>query len=74
MMNSLAVAGDVWMAHHPLVLAIPALVPAVVVVGVVLHVARRDRQAEREERELLERGLDPRPDEPGNDETHRETP
>jgi hypothetical protein len=33
------------LAHHWLVLAVPAFVPAVVVVGVVLYVALRDRRA-----------------------------
>jgi hypothetical protein len=31
-------------AHHVLVLALPALTPAVVVVGVVLFIAIRDRR------------------------------
>ena len=42
---------DQLLAHHAALLAIPALVPAVVVVGVVLYIARRDRLAEREEEE-----------------------
>ena len=71
MIDSFAASGEVWMAHHPLVLAIPALVPAAVVVGVVLYVARKDRVAEREERELLERGLDTLPDDLTNDDTPR---
>jgi hypothetical protein len=33
-------------AHHALLLAIPAFVPAVAVVGVVLWVAVRDRRAD----------------------------
>jgi hypothetical protein len=33
------------LAHHWLVLAVPAFVPAVVVVGVVLYAALRDRRA-----------------------------
>lgn len=41
-----------------LLLAIPALVPAVVVAGVVFYIARKDRADERAERELLERGSD----------------
>lgn len=31
-------------AHHALVLALPALTPAVIVVGVVLFIAIRDRR------------------------------
>lgn len=31
-------------AHHALVLAIPALTPAVILVGVVLYIAIRDRR------------------------------
>jgi hypothetical protein len=37
----------VYMAHHWILLAVPAFLPAVVVVGVVLYVALRDRRAER---------------------------
>ncbi len=33
------------LAHHGLLLAIPAFVPAIAVVGVVLWVAMRDRRA-----------------------------
>ena len=36
-----------YMAHHALLLAIPAFLPAVIVVGVVLYVALRDRRAGR---------------------------
>ena len=43
-------AGDQLLAHHAALLAIPALVPAVVVVGVILYIARKDRLKEREER------------------------
>ncbi|MFZ0140038.1 MAG: hypothetical protein WAL70_03060 [Aeromicrobium sp.] len=50
--------GDVLYAHHAALLAIPALVPALVVVGVVLHIARKDRREEREEREIIERAFD----------------
>ncbi len=57
--ESYAPAGEVLLAHHVALLAIPAIIPAVVVVGVVLYIARKDRQAEREERELLERALEP---------------
>lgn len=48
-------AGDQLLAHHAALLAIPALVPAVVVVGVVLYIARKDR---REDRELIERAFE----------------
>ena len=34
----------VYVAHHALLLAIPAFLPAVIVVGVVLYVAMRDRR------------------------------
>lgn len=33
-----------YVAHHMLLLAIPAFLPAVVVVGVILYVALRDRR------------------------------
>ncbi len=51
--------GDQLLAHHALLLAIPAVVPAVVVVAVVLYIARKDRMDERAERELTERGFEP---------------
>ncbi|WP_200902720.1 hypothetical protein [Mycobacterium sp. EPa45] len=35
---------ETYSAHHALVLALPALTPAVVVVGVVLFIAIRDRR------------------------------
>lgn len=47
--------GDQLLAHHTALLAIPAFVPAMVVVGVVLHLARKDR---REERELIKRAAE----------------
>jgi len=50
--------GDVLLAHHVALLAIPAIVPAVIVVGVVLYIARKDRREEREERELIDRAFD----------------
>jgi len=50
---------DALLAHHVALLAIPAIVPAVVVVGVILYIARKDRREEREERELIGRALDP---------------
>ena len=50
--------GEAILAHHVALLAIPAIVPAVIVVGVVLYIARKDRREEREERELIERAFD----------------
>jgi hypothetical protein len=52
------IAAGALYAHHAALLAIPALVPAVVVVAVVLHIARQDRRAEREEREIIERAFE----------------
>ena len=52
-------AGEVLLAHHVALLAIPAIIPAVVVVGVVLYIARKDRLDEREEREIIERAFEP---------------
>lgn len=40
-------AGEQLLAHHAALLAIPAFVPAVLVVGVVLYIARKDRREER---------------------------
>jgi hypothetical protein len=34
-----------YLAHHWIVLAVPAFLPAVIVVGVILYVAIRDRRA-----------------------------
>ena len=53
--------GEVLYAHHAALLAIPALVPAVVVVGVVLYIARKDRREEREEREIIDRAFEDTP-------------
>lgn len=51
----------VLLAHHALVLAIPAFVPAIAITVVVLVIARRDRVAEA--RELAEAARDgPAPD------------
>lgn len=55
-------AGEVLLAHHVALLAIPAIIPAVVVVGVVLYIARKDRLDEKEERELIERAFEPEPE------------
>ena len=60
-------AGDQLLAHHALLLAIPAVVPAIVVVAVVLYIARKDRMDERAERELIERAFEPDPTERGDE-------
>jgi hypothetical protein len=52
-------AGEQLLAHHAALLAIPAIVPAVVLVGVILYIARKDRREEREERDLIERAFGP---------------
>jgi hypothetical protein len=36
-----------YLAHHWILLAVPAFLPAVIVVGVVLYVALRDRRADK---------------------------
>lgn len=54
--------GEQLLAHHPVLFAVPAFVPAIVVVAVVLYIARKDRREEAEERELLERGLEDQED------------
>ena len=59
--------GDQILAHHAALLAIPAFVPAVVVVGVVLYIARKDRREEREERDLIERAFEPEDDSKENE-------
>lgn len=46
---ALAASGDVVLAHHALVVAVPAFVPALVIVGAAIWVARRDRRAEAAE-------------------------
>ena len=50
-------AADQLLAHPVALLAIPAFVPALAAVGVIIYVARKDRIAEREENELLRRAL-----------------
>ena len=40
-----------YLAHHWIVLAAPAFLPAVIVVGVVLYIAIRDRRARTPETE-----------------------
>lgn len=47
-------AGEQLLAHHAALLAIPAFVPAVLVVGVVLYIARKDRREERNEHAFKE--------------------
>lgn len=54
--------GEQLLAHHVALLAIPAIVPAAIVVGVVLYIARKDRRDERDERELIDRAFEPEPD------------
>lgn len=46
----------VLLAHHPLLLTIPAFVPAIAITVVVLVIAKRDRMAEA--RELAEQAAD----------------
>lgn len=55
-------AAEVLRAHHAALVAIPAFVPAIVVVAVVLHIARKDRRDEQDERDLIERAFAPEPD------------
>lgn len=52
---------EVLLAHPVALLAIPAVLPALVVAGLVMYIVRKDRREEREERELLARGLEPEP-------------
>jgi thioredoxin-related protein len=59
--------GEVLWAHHAALVAIPAFVPAIVVVGVVLYIARKDRQDEANERDLIERAFEPEPDDTPDD-------
>nr|WP_296766234.1 hypothetical protein [Rhodococcus sp. (in: high G+C Gram-positive bacteria)] len=40
----------IYLADHSVVLALPALIPAFVIVGVVLYVVAKDRRAERDEK------------------------
>ncbi len=64
--------GEQLLAHHVALLAIPALVPAIVVVGAVLYIARKDRRDEREERELIERAFDSESDHSESDSKENE--
>lgn len=58
----MAPAAEQLLAHHVALLAVPAIVPAVIVVGVVLYIARKDRREEREEHDLIDRAFEPGPD------------
>lgn len=49
-------------AHHPLLFAIPAFVPALVIAGVVLYISVKDRRAEAAEAEQATAPEDPRHD------------
>lgn len=49
----------VYLADHSVVLALPALIPAFIIVGVVLYVVARDRRAERDENGPAGDGGDP---------------
>lgn len=66
----------IYLADHSVVLALPALIPAFVIVGVVLYVVARDRRAERQEADELsnsarpETGYSPN-DEPPTDKENR---
>lgn len=60
-------AGEQLLAHHAALLAIPAFIPAVVVVGVVLYIARKDRIDERKENDLLRRAFEPDDDDDRED-------
>lgn len=42
---------EVILAHHPLVTALPFVVPAFIVVGLIAAVIVRDRRGERQEHE-----------------------
>lgn len=44
-------AGEVVLAHHPLITALPFVVPAFIVVGLIAAVIVRDRREERQENE-----------------------
>lgn len=42
---------EVVLAHHPLITALPFVIPAFIVVGLIVAVVVRDRREERAERE-----------------------
>ncbi|MEH3032566.1 MAG: hypothetical protein PGN07_00635 [Aeromicrobium erythreum] len=48
--------------------------PAVVVVGVVVYIARKDRMEERRENEVLSRALEPDDDTRSDETENRESP
>jgi len=43
--------GELVLAHHPLITALPFVVPAFIVVGLIVAVVVRDRREERQESE-----------------------
>lgn len=47
--------GEQLLADHSALLALPALVPAAVLVGAILYIARKDRREEAEEAETRRR-------------------
>lgn len=47
-------AGEQLLAHHVALFAIPAVVPAIIVVGIVLYLVRKDRREERQEQQLMD--------------------
>ncbi|OBK99557.1 hypothetical protein [Mycobacterium sp. 1165178.9] len=47
------------LAHHMLLLAAPAFLPAVIVVGVILYIALRDRRAGRNATRSVNDGSQP---------------
>jgi hypothetical protein len=53
-----------YLGHHWILLAVPAFLPAVIVVGVVLYVALRDRRAGRSDGGATPNNPDQRPDAP----------
>ena len=62
-----AAHGEVLWAHHAALVAIPAFVPAIVAGGGVLYIARKDRQDEQRERDLIDRAFEPDPGETPDD-------
>lgn len=57
--NADAAENIVFLADHSVVLALPALIPAFIIVGVVLYVVARDRRQERDENATEGRGNPP---------------
>lgn len=64
--------GEMLWAHHPALVAIPVFVPAVVVVAVILYIARKDRQDEQRERDLIDGAFEPDADETPDDGEERD--